>query len=309
MLTLLRRAAERTTPRCFILRWLLSPSESLWWLLLTSLTSFINKGCRTYSRSSWIRTHSRYTTFSSDSEIPHFQQYIFLQSAHVSARYIKLICLFQLFFGAVRTFGSNEHHPIITNFSQVFRLLSLHPPLKMATKGNCTDKANPVLISPKQRWATKRCQPCWRKKLGMKNFRAFLLISHPWRMPWKCNGTLIQPLHTPRCCFVLPCQICCEESFEVFRMCWVWGDDYRLAERASRVNFHRSKVICACSLETPIKIADRAAGCNWVSFRCGNQNTKGLRKLVLEDSWRPRRFDTCESRLKCALREIHGANT
>ncbi|KAH9381237.1 hypothetical protein HPB48_014452 [Haemaphysalis longicornis] len=57
----------------------------------------------------------------------------------------------RLFFGAVRTFGSNEHHPIITNFSQVFRLLSLHPPLKMATKGNCTDKANPVLISPKQR--------------------------------------------------------------------------------------------------------------------------------------------------------------
>ncbi|KAL1417883.1 hypothetical protein MTO96_006055 [Rhipicephalus appendiculatus] len=42
------------------------------------------------------------------------------------------------FFGVVRNFGGDEDHPTITHFSQIFRLLSLYTPLKMATKGNCS---------------------------------------------------------------------------------------------------------------------------------------------------------------------------
>ncbi|KAH9364935.1 hypothetical protein HPB48_017970 [Haemaphysalis longicornis] len=42
------------------------------------------------------------------------------------------------FFGVVRGFGGDEDHPAISHFSQIFRLLSLYTPLKMATKGNCS---------------------------------------------------------------------------------------------------------------------------------------------------------------------------
>ncbi|KAH6919924.1 hypothetical protein HPB50_029086 [Hyalomma asiaticum] len=51
------------------------------------------------------------------------------------------------FFGVVRSFGEDEDHPTITHFSQIFRLLSLYTPLKMATKGNCTGEADPVLVA------------------------------------------------------------------------------------------------------------------------------------------------------------------
>ncbi|XP_077512635.1 uncharacterized protein LOC144123741 [Amblyomma americanum] len=51
------------------------------------------------------------------------------------------------FFGVVRSFGGDEDHPTITHFSQIFRLLSLYTPLKMATKGNCSGDADPVLVS------------------------------------------------------------------------------------------------------------------------------------------------------------------
>ncbi|KAH7932730.1 hypothetical protein HPB49_001788 [Dermacentor silvarum] len=51
------------------------------------------------------------------------------------------------FFGVVRSFGGDEDHPTITHFSQIFRLLSLYTPLKMATKGNCTGEADPVLVA------------------------------------------------------------------------------------------------------------------------------------------------------------------
>lgn len=47
----------------------------------------------------------------------------------------------------VRSFGGDEDHPTITHFSQIFRLLSLYTPLKMATKGNCTGEADPVLVA------------------------------------------------------------------------------------------------------------------------------------------------------------------
>ncbi|KAH7948649.1 hypothetical protein HPB51_028415 [Rhipicephalus microplus] len=51
------------------------------------------------------------------------------------------------FFGVVRSFRGNEGHPTITHFGQIFRLLSLYTQLKMATKGNCTGEADPVLVS------------------------------------------------------------------------------------------------------------------------------------------------------------------
>ncbi|KAH7973296.1 hypothetical protein HPB52_023361 [Rhipicephalus sanguineus] len=51
------------------------------------------------------------------------------------------------FFGVVRSFGGDEDHPTITHFGQIFRLLSLYTPLKMATKGNCSGEADPVLVA------------------------------------------------------------------------------------------------------------------------------------------------------------------
>lgn len=50
--------------------------------------------------------------------------------------------LFQRFFGIVRTIGGNEDHATITNLTQIFRLLSLHAPQKIALRGNdCTGVA------------------------------------------------------------------------------------------------------------------------------------------------------------------------
>ncbi|KAL1477602.1 hypothetical protein MTO96_035607, partial [Rhipicephalus appendiculatus] len=51
------------------------------------------------------------------------------------------------FFGIVRCFKGDEDHPSITQFSQIYRLLSLYTPLKTAIKGNCTDPCDSVLVS------------------------------------------------------------------------------------------------------------------------------------------------------------------
>ncbi|KAH7953079.1 hypothetical protein HPB49_004268 [Dermacentor silvarum] len=51
------------------------------------------------------------------------------------------------FFGIVRCFKGDEDHPSITQFSQIYRLLSLYTPLKTAIKGNCTGPCDSVLVS------------------------------------------------------------------------------------------------------------------------------------------------------------------
>lgn len=53
----------------------------------------------------------------------------------------------QRFFGIVRCFKGDEDHPSITQFSQIYRLLSLYTPLKTATKDNCTGPCDSVLVS------------------------------------------------------------------------------------------------------------------------------------------------------------------
>ncbi|KAH7948846.1 hypothetical protein HPB49_002791 [Dermacentor silvarum] len=53
----------------------------------------------------------------------------------------------QRFFGIVRCFKWDEDHPSITQFSQIYRLLSLYTPLKTAIKGNCTGLCDSVLVS------------------------------------------------------------------------------------------------------------------------------------------------------------------
>ncbi|KAL1437648.1 hypothetical protein MTO96_048729 [Rhipicephalus appendiculatus] len=58
-------------------------------------------------------------------------------------------CFFvlQRFFGIVRCIKGDEDHPSITQFSQIYRFLSLYTPLKTAIKGNCTGPCDSVLVS------------------------------------------------------------------------------------------------------------------------------------------------------------------
>ncbi|KAL1471880.1 hypothetical protein MTO96_039656 [Rhipicephalus appendiculatus] len=51
------------------------------------------------------------------------------------------------FFGIVRCIKGDEDHPSITQFSQIYRFLSLYTPLKTAIKGNCTGPCDSVLVS------------------------------------------------------------------------------------------------------------------------------------------------------------------
>ncbi|KAH7964589.1 hypothetical protein HPB51_027173 [Rhipicephalus microplus] len=68
------------------------------------------------------------------------------------------------FFGVVRSFGGDEDHPTIVHFGQIFRLLSLYTPLKMATKGNCSGDADPVLVTMKESLSSKRLEVLHQKK-------------------------------------------------------------------------------------------------------------------------------------------------
>ncbi|KAH6935928.1 hypothetical protein HPB50_011478 [Hyalomma asiaticum] len=88
------------------------------------------------------------------------------------------------FFGVVRTFGGDEDHPTITSFSQVFRLLSLHTPLKMAIRGNnCTGESDPVLISLEKTLNSKKMLALTEKQKRNKQLDSLLksitLQDHP----------------------------------------------------------------------------------------------------------------------------------
>ncbi|KAH6943022.1 hypothetical protein HPB50_014029 [Hyalomma asiaticum] len=67
-------------------------------------------------------------------------------------------------FGVMRSFGGDEDHPTIGHFCQIFRLLSLYTPLNMATKGNCSGDADPVLISVEESLSSKRLEVLQGKK-------------------------------------------------------------------------------------------------------------------------------------------------
>ncbi|XP_077515372.1 uncharacterized protein LOC144125654, partial [Amblyomma americanum] len=55
--------------------------------------------------------------------------------------------LFQRHFGLARSFGGDESHPTVMNFSQIFRLLSLCTPIKTALRGSVQGEPNAVLVS------------------------------------------------------------------------------------------------------------------------------------------------------------------
>ncbi|KAH7949436.1 hypothetical protein HPB49_009858 [Dermacentor silvarum] len=50
-------------------------------------------------------------------------------------------------FGLARSFGGDESHPTVVNFSQIFRLLSLYTPIKTALRGSVQGTPCSVLIS------------------------------------------------------------------------------------------------------------------------------------------------------------------
>ncbi|XP_077516220.1 uncharacterized protein LOC144126127 [Amblyomma americanum] len=68
------------------------------------------------------------------------------------------------FFGLVRSFGGDEDHPTVTKFSQLFRLLSLYTPVKLATKGNCEAGDERVLLSTFESLGEKRREALLQKR-------------------------------------------------------------------------------------------------------------------------------------------------
>lgn len=84
------------------------------------------------------------------------------------------LLFFQRFFGVVRSFGGNEDHPTVTNFGQVFRLLSLHTPLKLATRGNCTGSADPVLISLEETLSSRKMAALLEKETRKEKLESLL---------------------------------------------------------------------------------------------------------------------------------------
>lgn len=55
--------------------------------------------------------------------------------------------LFQRHFGLVRSFGGDESHPTVANFTEIFRLLSLYTPIKTALRGSVQGVPGNVLAS------------------------------------------------------------------------------------------------------------------------------------------------------------------
>ncbi|KAH7978767.1 hypothetical protein HPB49_006698 [Dermacentor silvarum] len=60
------------------------------------------------------------------------------------------------FFGLLRSFGGDEDHPMVTKFSQIFRILSLYTPVKMAVKENCETGSDRILLSAFESLGAKR---------------------------------------------------------------------------------------------------------------------------------------------------------
>nr|XP_037286254.1 uncharacterized protein LOC119179289 [Rhipicephalus microplus] len=89
------------------------------------------------------------------------------------------ILFLQRFFGLVRSFGGDEDHPTVTKFSQLFRLLSLYTPVKVAVKGNCESGSDRVLLSAFESLGEKRREALVRKS-AMKDKVWQQLMSIPF---------------------------------------------------------------------------------------------------------------------------------
>lgn len=64
----------------------------------------------------------------------------------------------------VRSFGGDEDHSTVTHFSQIFRLLCLYTPLKIATKENCSGDADPELVTVEESLSGKKLAALSRKQ-------------------------------------------------------------------------------------------------------------------------------------------------
>ncbi|KAH6936037.1 hypothetical protein HPB50_012802 [Hyalomma asiaticum] len=83
------------------------------------------------------------------------------------------------FLGLVRSFESDEDHPTVTKSSQLFRLLSLYTPVKVAVKGNCESGSDRVLLSAFESLGEKRREALVRKS-AMKDKVWQQLMSIPF---------------------------------------------------------------------------------------------------------------------------------
>lgn len=69
----------------------------------------------------------------------------------------------------MRSFGGDEDHPTVTKFSQLFRLLSLYTPVKVAVKGNCEGGSDRVLLSTFESLGEKRREALLQKSALKKH--------------------------------------------------------------------------------------------------------------------------------------------
>ncbi|XP_075526178.1 uncharacterized protein LOC142557858 isoform X1 [Dermacentor variabilis] len=79
-------------------------------------------------------------------------------------------------FGLVRSFGGDESHPTITNFTQIFRLLSLYTPVKAALRGSVEGVPSPVLVGVNDTFQQTR-EACKSKQSSLRSAIEASLIS------------------------------------------------------------------------------------------------------------------------------------
>ncbi|XP_072143134.1 uncharacterized protein [Dermacentor andersoni] len=79
-------------------------------------------------------------------------------------------------FGLVRSFGGDESHPTIINFTQIFRLLSLYTPVKAALRGSVEGVPSPVLVGVNDTFKQTR-EACKSKQSSLRSAIEATLIS------------------------------------------------------------------------------------------------------------------------------------
>ncbi|KAH7950369.1 hypothetical protein HPB49_023146 [Dermacentor silvarum] len=109
--------------------------------LFTNCPSYLSSGLKLFA--SQMTTEAMRVTLLSTLDII---EYLFGQGAH----YILTAKLNQdpleRHFGLVRSFGGDESHPTVVNFTQIFRLLSLCTPIKTALRGSVEGAPSAVLV-------------------------------------------------------------------------------------------------------------------------------------------------------------------
>ncbi|KAK8764077.1 hypothetical protein V5799_033306 [Amblyomma americanum] len=137
-------------------------------LLDTTERNAADKGLKLFA--SQLTTESLRVTLLSTLDIV---QYLLGQGAH----YVLTAKLNQdpleRHFGLVRSFGGDESHPTVVNFTQIFRLLTLYTPIKTGLRGSVEGAPSAVLAVKKAGKAQKNVRATDKKKKKRRRKESF----------------------------------------------------------------------------------------------------------------------------------------